>query len=366
MSKVAVMATAGLVLFFILMLLLGVLVSGAQDQQGGLAGQGLAGVVCAPPGWTPGQAVAGFANDQLQNAGLIVAAGDEVGAPQRAQVIAIATAMAESGLHNLNHGDLDSLGLFQQRASWGPVAVREDPKASAKLFYARLLAVPGWQRMPLTEAAQRVQVSALPDAYATWEAAADQVLGGVLHIICQPAGPSGSSAPGGGVTPGQPVPASPLTEQVIARATAQVGKPYAWGGGSAAGPTHGISDGGGGADKAGDTAKIGFDCSGLMVYAFAGIGITVPHQTQAIWAQFPPPITDRAQLQPGDMILLSSNGQPSGIDHVGLYLGGGRVIDAPESGLNVRVEPHIWTNPYWSAHFIGAVRATGQGIKTRA
>jgi cell wall-associated NlpC family hydrolase len=354
-SKVAALATAGLVLFFILMLLLGVLVSGPQNQQGGPAAQGLPGVVCAPPGKTPDQAVAGFANDQLQNAGLIVAAGDEVGAPQRAQVIAIATAMQESGLHNLNHGDLDSLGLFQQRASWGPVAVREDPKATAKLFYARLLSVPGWQTMPLTEAAQRVQVSALPDAYAKWESAADQVLGDVLHITCEP---GGGSAPGGEVAPGQPVPASPLTEQVIARATAQVGKPYAWGGGSATGPTHGISDGGGAADKAGDTAKIGFDCSGLMVYAFAGIGITVPHQTQAIWAQFPPPITNRAQIQPGDMILLSSNGQPSGIDHVGLYLGGGRVVDAPESGLNVRIEPNIWANPYWSAHFIGAVQAT--------
>jgi cell wall-associated NlpC family hydrolase len=93
-----------------------------------------------------------------------------------------------------------------------------------------------------------------------------------------------------------------------------------------------------------------------MVYAFAGAGVTVPHQTQAIWRAFAPPITDRAQIQPGDMILLSSNGQPSGIDHVGLYLGAGQVVHAPESGSTVRVVTDVWANPYWNSHFIGAVR----------
>jgi cell wall-associated NlpC family hydrolase len=347
-------ACAGLVLALVLL----VVVIATGGPRGGDGGQGLPGVVCAAPGGSPGQPVPGFAADQLTNASAIVAAGDEVGVPRRAQVIAVATAMQESGLRNLTYGDRDSLGLFQQRSNWGPVAVREAPRSAAKLFYSRLLAVAGWASLPLTVAAQRVQASSLPDAYAKWEAKADQLVGAALGITCQPAGTGGPPGGGPGGTPGQTPPGDPLAQQVMARALAQVGLPYAWGGGNASGPTRGISDGGGAADRAGDSRKIGFDCSGLMVYAFAGIGITVPHQTQAIWAAFGPPITDRAQIQPGDMIMLSGNGQPSGIDHVGLYLGGGRAVDAPESGTSVRIEPNIWANPYWSTHFVGALRPT--------
>jgi cell wall-associated NlpC family hydrolase len=345
MGKLGVAAVAAFLAF---LLLITVLTVGSQGPSG--IGPGLPGVVCAPPGGAPGQPIAGFANDQLVNAAAIVAAGQEIGAPARAQVIAVAAAMQESTLRNLPHGDRDSIGLFQQRTSWGPNAVRMDPKAAAKLFYARLLAIPGWQQLPLTVAAQRVQISALPDAYAKWEAKASQVVGAALGIVCQP----------GAGAPGQPLPADPLAALAIARAVAQVGVPYAWGGGNAAGPTLGISDGGGAADRAGDSRKIGFDCSGLMVYAYAGIGITVPHQTQAIWASFQPAIRDRNQVQPGDMIMLSSNGQPGGIDHVGLYLGNGQVVHAPESGSAVRIVPNIWASPYWTSHFIGALRPTGR------
>ena len=359
MAKVAAAAGVGLALFLAFLIFVTVVVSHAGSQPGDGA-QGLPGVVCAPAGGTPGQPVAGFANDQLHNAALIVAAGAELSAPQRAQVIAVATAMQESGLRNLTYGDRDSLGLFQQRANWGPVTVREDPKASAHLFYAHLLAIPGWQAMPLTQAAQLVQASALPDAYSKWEAKADLVVGATLGITCQP------TAPPAGTVPGLPPVTDPQIQTVLARATAQIGVPYAWGGGSASGPTQGISDGGGAADRAGDSHKTGFDCSGLMVYAFSGIGITMPHQTQAIWATFPPPITDRAQIRPGDMIMLSANGQPSGIDHVGLYLGNGHVVDAPESGTTVRVEPNIWApGSFWATHFIGALRPTG-GAASRA
>ncbi len=349
MAKVLAAAGVALALFLAFLIFLTVVVTGQGGQSG--AAQRLLGVVCAPAGGTPGQAVGGFANDQLANAALIVAAGAEVGAPQRAQVIAVATAMQESGLRNLTYGDRDSLGLFQQRANWGPVQVREDPKASARLFYAHLLAIPGWQPMPLTQAAQLVQVSALPDAYAKWEAQADLVVGATLGITCQPPNPPA------GTVPGLPTTTDPQIQAVLARAVAQVGVPYAWGGGAASGPTQGISDGGGAADRAGDSHKVGFDCSGLMVYAFSSIGITVPHQTQAIWATFPPPITDRTQIRPGDMIMLSANGQPSGVDHVGLYLGNGQVVDAPESGTTIRIEPNVWVpGSFWATHFIGALR----------
>ena len=119
------------------------------------------------------------------------------------------------------------------------------------------------------------------------------------------------------------LPGNPRAEIVINAALAQVGVPYAWGGGDAHGPTRGISDGGGAADRAGDRYKVGFDCSGLALFAYAQIGVALPHQTEAIWARFQPAITDRAAMQPGDLILLSDNGRASGVHHVAIYVGEG-------------------------------------------
>jgi cell wall-associated NlpC family hydrolase len=92
------------------------------------------------------------------------------------------------------------------------------------------------------------------------------------------------------------------------------------------------------------------------LYAYAQIGVTLPHQTQAIWTAFQPAITDRATIQPGDLILLSDNGRASGVHHVAIYLGQGRVIEAPHSGQVVRITSGIWQSAYWSGQFLGAVR----------
>ena len=85
--------------------------------------------------------------------------------------IALATAMQESGLRNIDHGDRDSLGLFQQRPSqgWGTEQQILDPVYSAGKFYEHLVKVPGYSRLPLTVAAQRVQRSGYPQAYAKHE-----------------------------------------------------------------------------------------------------------------------------------------------------------------------------------------------------
>lgn len=118
---------------------------------------------------------------QLQHASTINAVGLARGEPERARVIAIATAMQESSLRNIDYGDRDSLGLFQQRPSqgWGDEAEILDPVYSAGAFYDALSAVPSWQQMSLTEAAQAVQRSAFPDAYATWESDARILVGGL-------------------------------------------------------------------------------------------------------------------------------------------------------------------------------------------
>jgi murein DD-endopeptidase MepM/ murein hydrolase activator NlpD len=114
-------------------------------------------------------------DEQVGHATTIVAVGARMRVPPYGWVVAVATAMQESRLRNLGHlgdrNDHDSLGLFQQRPSqgWGSPQQITDPAYAASRFYAKLLRVPGWQQMPVTEAAQAVQVSAYPQAYAKWE-----------------------------------------------------------------------------------------------------------------------------------------------------------------------------------------------------
>jgi hypothetical protein len=151
--------------------------------------------VCTPDG-----KVSGLTESQMRNAAAIVAAGRERGVSERGQVIAVATALQESQLkmyanrtvpsslaipHEAVGADHDSVGLFQQRAAgWGPLSSRMDAKQSAAVFYAALDRVPNWESMPLTAAAQTVQRSAYPYAYAKHEAKAAQIVGSVRGIRC--------------------------------------------------------------------------------------------------------------------------------------------------------------------------------------
>ncbi|WP_446214414.1 hypothetical protein [Micromonospora sp. IBSANI012] len=114
-------------------------------------------------------------SEQTKNVKAIIAATKKSHMDERAAVISIATSLQESKLENLGHlgdrNDHDSLGLFQQRPSsgWGSPKQITDPEYATKAFLKGLKQVDGWQDMPLTEAAQTVQVSAYPDAYAQWE-----------------------------------------------------------------------------------------------------------------------------------------------------------------------------------------------------
>lgn len=140
----------------------------------------------------------------------------------------------------------------------------------------------------------------------------------------------GGGRPSGGAAPSAPAGSS--IEAVIARALSKLGMPYAWGGGNAGGATRGIRDGGV-ADRYGDYNKIGFDCSGLMIYAFAGVR-SLPHYSGYQYSsgrQVP-----LSQMRRGDLLFW---GGPGGIHHVALYLGGGQMVEAPQSGLRVRVAP---------------------------
>ena len=112
-----------------------------------------------------------FAPEQARNAATIAAVGLRMGLPDHAVTIALAAALQESKLRNLSYGDRDSLGLFQQRPSqgWGSPDQISDPAYAATVFYQRLRSVPGWQTLSVTAAAQRVQHSDAPQAYARWE-----------------------------------------------------------------------------------------------------------------------------------------------------------------------------------------------------
>ncbi|MEU4780110.1 hypothetical protein [Micromonospora sp. NPDC023633] len=116
-----------------------------------------------------------LSDEQVGNVKAIIAATKKAGMDERAAVVSIATALQESKLENLGHlgerNDHDSQGLFQQRptSGWGTVEQITDPEYSTTAFLKALKQVDGWQDMPLTEAAQTVQVSAYPDHYAQWE-----------------------------------------------------------------------------------------------------------------------------------------------------------------------------------------------------
>jgi LysM repeat protein len=124
-------------------------------------------------------------DEMAANARLIIQTGQRLGVPDRGIVVALAAAMQESGLRNLDYGDRDSVGLFQQRPStgWGTEAQLHNPTHATELFYGGprnpnagrtrgLLDIRGWQSMTVAQAAQAVQISAYPDAYAKWETSA--------------------------------------------------------------------------------------------------------------------------------------------------------------------------------------------------
>jgi cell wall-associated NlpC family hydrolase len=287
-----------------------------------------------------GQAPAHVGNlsaTQLGNAQIIAEVGISMGVPAPGETIAIATALQESGLQNLNYGDRDSLGLFQQRPSqgWGSPAQILTPRYAAQQFYSRLLQVPGWRSMSTTDAAQAVQRSAFPDAYAKWQdeaaALATTFTGGLkcspedssdMRVAAAAANLAGYHIPAG-------IPA-PIVA-AITFALAQLGKPYVWGG----------------------TGPAGWDCSGLMMMAYRAAGITIPRGSIA-QSTVGVPVYDTNQLRPGDLLFVpGSDGTVSAPGHVGMYLGQGMLVEAPHTGLKVQLSS---LTGYWKENLVAIRR----------
>lgn len=146
----------------------------------------------APDGTLP--KVSSLDSEQVRDAAIIIKVGQDRKVPPRGWVIAIATALQESRLHNLPdlgaRNDHDSIGLFQQRPSmgWGTPEQVADPVYATGKFYDKLATVAGWQTMPLTQAAQDVQRSAYPDAYAKHEAFATEIVNALADGAARAAG----------------------------------------------------------------------------------------------------------------------------------------------------------------------------------
>jgi cell wall-associated NlpC family hydrolase len=145
-----------------------------------------------------------------------------------------------------------------------------------------------------------------------------------------PAPPTQSPGPG----------SSSAAQTAINAGMRYIGTPYAWGGGGTRGP-------GPGQDP--DRGVIGFDCSGLTQYAYAKAGIAIPRNSRAQYSSLPK--VGRAALRPGDLVFWATDpSRPSTIHHVAIYLGGDRILEAPESGKTVRTTAMRW------GYYAGAVR----------
>ncbi|CCH29306.1 C40 family peptidase [Actinosynnema sp. NPDC047251] len=272
---------------------------------------------------------------------------------RRGATIALQTAMQESTLR----ADVvvgEAVGAFQQIAP-GPFDAyagydRTDPgRAAAGFFSVLLKRVPGYvsDPRPNHELAQVVQASG---AGASWyarhqrwaEAVVTALYGGGSDCAEQAvAGPVSVRVVGNTVVlppeakiAGTIVAASEQVAKAIGAALAWLGTPYSWGGGDENGPTKGVQDGGV-ADAHGDFDKVGFDCSGLTLYAYAqaGVRITRPSDSQLTGAELVVPFT---QARPGDLLFW-------GTHHVAMYLGefdgAHRMVEAPQSGDVVKVSP---------------------------
>lgn len=338
---------------------------------------------------SPGAGTGGLNAAQLALAKQTVAIGEAMGVPEQGIVVALATEGQESTYRMLASSNVPdstnyphdgigsdhlSVNQFQQQVTiWGTTEELMNPVTANIKFYTALLKIPGWQSMAVTDAAQAVQGSGHPGAYADDEPLARQLYaqfkgaradltaddlaaianngtGAVATAVVDGGTAPGACTPPAGGTSGGPtfVPGGPFGANVIAAASRWIGTPYAWGGGDSSGPTRGISDGGGAADANGDTSKTGFDCSGLTLYAVfqaSGGKITLPHYTgdTSNPGQLGDPRGQQIPFedkQPGDLIYFGSGGNTH---HVGIYTGteGGQdmLLNAPQSGQTVSIMP---------------------------
>lgn len=300
-----------------------------------------------------------FGAGPINNGKAVIATGLQMRIPEKGIIVALATALQESSLRNLanpnvpeslripNEGtgyDHLSVGIFQQQPWWGTIKDLMTPGVAARKFFDALLKIGGWQNMAPTVAAQAVQRSAYPDAYADDVGAATvfyrQHLAEVTASSGAPAPPAAAQDDDGrdvcGVLMGDPSAGVPALETrpgtavgILAARTAmrQIGLPYVWGGGGMDGPTGG-----------------GFDCSGLVRFAIfqaSGHRIVLPRVTwdMAHYGKLVP----RNAVQPGDLVFSNPEVNPStgqmGPGHVAMVVNPTTIVEAQTFGVPIKLSP---------------------------
>ncbi|MEV7035696.1 C40 family peptidase [Streptomyces sp. NPDC093272] len=306
--------------------------------------------------------------DQVPNSKTIQATGVAMNIPARGQIVALATALQESGLRNLTYGDRDSLGLFQQRPSqgWGTANEILDPVHASTKFYKGLEKVSGWQSLSIAQAAQAVQKSGFPEAYAKWEPLATALQQAIAPLLQKAGDPSPSPSPSSPTNASTPslstasncseegdgtdfgtIPAGTLpvdykipataptkVQTAIRWALGQLGTPYQWGGTCTR--SHGTD------------AMGRCDCSSLMQQAYKAAGVTLPRTTYTQVKDGKAVSVDA--LRPGD--LLFTEGTAAVPEHVGMAIGHGLIVHAPHTGDVVR----ITTLASWKSRILAARR----------
>ncbi|MEU1299985.1 C40 family peptidase [Streptomyces shenzhenensis] len=306
------------------------------------------------------------AEEQIPNARTIQATGVAMKVPAPGQIVALATALQESGLRNLDYGDRDSLGLYQQRPSqgWGTAEQVRDPVYASTKFYEALLKVSGWQSMTVTQAAQAVQKSGYPEAYAKWEPlatalqmaiakslsqAGDSAEGSGNKDTAEQVDPSATAActaapdgtefgpiPAGAVPAGYKIPSdAPRSVRTAIRwGLGQLGTPYQWGGSCTA--------------PRGQDPMARCDCSSLMQASYKAGGVSLSRTTYTQVEEGKAVSVD--VLKPGD--LLFTRGTAAAPEHVGMFIGQGLVLQAPRTGDVVKIS----TLASWRVDIVAARR----------
>ncbi|WNV73877.1 C40 family peptidase [Geodermatophilus sp. DSM 44513] len=303
--------------------------------------------------------MAAFARSSYMQGSAAPGAAALVSAQGPAQLVERAALLDAAGSHRVDV--LTALTALEEQASAASHAARVAVQAADE---AEAVAAGSLADAQSLEVSARAQAAALVDqrrvlqlelagaevlllgAEGEQAAAAARAVAAVAALATVP-GP-GPSAGAGSPTGTRTTAGAPLASAVataVAAAESQHGLSYSWGGGDSAGPSYGIPP---------DTDVYGFDCSGLTEYAYARAGIRIGGTSREQFWRFRHQTVAAGDLRPGDLVFWGETADHTSIYHVALYLGGGRVVHAPQSGDVVR------TSAMWfGTDYYGAVRPTG-------